>query len=89
MPPNVKIFNFEDLRLATKKFRPDSVLGEGEYGSISKGWIDEETLSPCLSGLGMAIAVKRHELGLQGRPKWLVSKALIRFVACYILSQFF
>ncbi|CAD6256931.1 unnamed protein product [Miscanthus lutarioriparius] len=72
VPPNVKIFNFADLRLATKTFRPDSVLGdEEEYWGISKGWIDEETLSPCLSGLGMAIAVKRHELGLQAKVHYL------------------
>lgn len=70
MPPNVKIFNFEDLRLATKNFRADSVHGEGKFGSISKGWIDEETLSPCLSGLGMAIAVKRHELDLRVRHSY-------------------
>ncbi|CAL4981043.1 unnamed protein product [Urochloa decumbens] len=78
--PNVKIFKFEDLRLATKNFRPDSVLGEGGHGSISKGWIDENRMLPCMSGTGMTVAVKKniHEHDLP--EEWLAK--------VHYLSQF-
>jgi hypothetical protein len=35
---NVKAFTFNELRTATRNFRPDSVLGEGGFGSVFKGW---------------------------------------------------
>uniref|UniRef100_A0A0D9W0T8 non-specific serine/threonine protein kinase n=1 Tax=Leersia perrieri TaxID=77586 RepID=A0A0D9W0T8_9ORYZ len=69
---NVKIFSFNDLRVATRNFRPDSVLGEGGFGSVYKGWIDENTLSACKPGTGIAVAVKRLNLeSLQGHREWL------------------
>ncbi|CAD6215229.1 unnamed protein product [Miscanthus lutarioriparius] len=69
---NVKVFTFNNLKAATRNFRPDSVLGEGGFGSVYKGWIDENTLSPCRPGTGIAVAVKKlnHE-GLQGHREWL------------------
>ncbi|XP_015631935.1 receptor-like cytoplasmic kinase 176 isoform X1 [Oryza sativa Japonica Group] len=69
---NVKIFSFSDLRIATRNFRPDSVLGEGGFGSVYKGWIDENTLSACKPGTGIAVAVKRlNQESLQGHREWL------------------
>ncbi|CAH2064051.1 unnamed protein product [Thlaspi arvense] len=56
---NVKSFSFNELKLATRNFRSDSVVGEGGFGCVYKGWIDETTLSPAKSGTGLVIAVKR------------------------------
>ncbi|CAL4903289.1 unnamed protein product [Urochloa decumbens] len=69
---NVKAFTFTELRTATRNFRPDSVLGEGGFGSVFKGWIDEKTLAPTRPGTGMVIAVKRlNQEGYQGHKEWL------------------
>ncbi|XVE99573.1 hypothetical protein REPUB_Repub03eG0210800 [Reevesia pubescens] len=69
---NLKSFNFSDLRTATRNFRPDSVLGEGGFGSVFKGWIDENSLTAAKPGTGMVIAVKRlNQEGFQGHQEWL------------------
>ncbi|KAK9700121.1 hypothetical protein RND81_08G218500 [Saponaria officinalis] len=69
---NLKKFSYNDLRIATRNFRPDSVLGEGGFGSVYKGWIDEHSLAPSKPGFGMVIAVKRlNQDGLQGHKEWL------------------
>ncbi|TVU18321.1 hypothetical protein EJB05_34411 [Eragrostis curvula] len=69
---NVKAFSFNELRVATRNFRPDSVLGEGGFGSVFKGWIDEKTLAPTRPGTGMVIAVKKlNQEGYQGHKEWL------------------
>ncbi|KAL9675468.1 hypothetical protein QQ045_003670 [Rhodiola kirilowii] len=69
---NLKSFTFADLKLATRNFRPDSVLGEGGFGSVFKGWVDEQTLAASKPGSGMVIAVKRLNLeSYQGHREWL------------------
>lgn len=71
---NVRAFSFNELRTATRNFRPDSVLGEGGFGSVFKGWVDEKTLAPARPGTGMVIAVKKlNQDGYQGHKEWLVS----------------
>jgi len=55
---NVKVFSYNDLRLATRNFGHDSVLGEGGFGPVYKGWIDEHTLSACKPGTGIPVAVR-------------------------------
>jgi len=68
---NVKSFAFTELRTATRNFRPDSVLGEGGFGSVFKGWVDETTFAPARPGTGMVIAVKKlNQDGLQGLQEW-------------------
>lgn len=70
---NLKNFGFSELKMATRNFRPDSVLGEGGFGSVFKGWIDEHSLSATRPGTGVVIAVKRlNQEGLQGHKEWLV-----------------
>jgi len=72
--PNLKSFSFSDLKTATRNFRPDSVLGEGGFGSVFKGWIDENTFAATKPGTGVIIAVKRlNQEGFQGHREWLVS----------------
>lgn len=70
--PNLKAFLFGDLKNATKNFRPDSLIGEGGFGCVYKGWIDEQTLAPSKPGSGMVVAVKKLKPeGFQGHKEWL------------------
>ncbi|KVI04903.1 Protein kinase, ATP binding site-containing protein [Cynara cardunculus var. scolymus] len=69
---DLKPFSFNVLKMATRNFRPDSVLGEGGFGSVFKGWIDEQSLAAAKPGTGTVIAVKRlNQEGLQGHQEWL------------------
>ncbi|KAF8084851.1 hypothetical protein N665_0696s0007 [Sinapis alba] len=69
---NVKSFTFNELKLATRNFRSDSVVGEGGFGSVYRGWIDETTLAPTKSSTGLVVAVKRlNPDGFQGHREWL------------------
>lgn len=74
---NLKCFTFNEVRTATRNFRPDSLVGEGGFGCVFKGWIDEHTLAPTKPGTGFVIAVKRlNQDGSQGQSEWLVSDTL-------------
>eukprot|EP00268_Persea_americana_P041244 TRINITY_DN4104_c1_g2_i2.p1 TRINITY_DN4104_c1_g2~~TRINITY_DN4104_c1_g2_i2.p1 ORF type:complete len:416 (+),score=75.62 TRINITY_DN4104_c1_g2_i2:318-1565(+) len=69
---NLRSFTFGELKNATRNFRPDSVLGEGGFGSVFKGWIDENSFMATKPGTGLVIAVKRlNQEGLQGHREWL------------------
>lgn len=59
--------------MATRNFRPDSLLGEGGFGCVFKGWIEENGTAPVKPGTGLTVAVKtlNHD-GLQGHKEWLV-----------------
>lgn len=82
---NLKSFSYSDLKTATRNFRPDSILGEGGFGSVFKGWIDEHSLVATKPGTGIVIAVKRlNQHGFQGHKEWLVSK--IPFLDSHLVS---
>ncbi|MBA0727429.1 hypothetical protein Golax_000417 [Gossypium laxum] len=67
--PNLRIFSFAELKTATKNFRPDMVLGEGGFGQVFKGWIDEKALGK--SGSATLVAVKKlNSESLQGFEEW-------------------
>ncbi|KAL6652220.1 hypothetical protein ACP70R_011145 [Stipagrostis hirtigluma subsp. patula] len=69
--PNLRIFTFAELRAATRNFKPDTVLGEGGFGRVYKGWVDEKTMSPVRSGTGMVVAVKKlNPESVQGLQEW-------------------
>lgn len=69
---NVKAFTFSDLRSATRNFRPDSLLGEGGFGYVYKGWIDEHSYAPSRPGSGLVVAIKKLKPeGYQGHKEWL------------------
>ncbi|KAF3786278.1 putative serine/threonine-protein kinase [Nymphaea thermarum] len=69
---NLRTFTFNELRSATRNFRPDSLLGEGGFGCVFKGWIEEHGLIGSKSGSGMAVAIKKmSNKGFQGQKEWL------------------
>lgn len=69
---NVRVFTYNELKIATRNFRPDSALGEGGFGVVYKGWIDEigPTGVKVASGITVAVKVLNQE-GLQGHREWL------------------
>ncbi|KAJ8765123.1 hypothetical protein K2173_010609 [Erythroxylum novogranatense] len=67
--PNLKIFSFSELKSATRNFRSDTVLGEGGFGKVFKGWLDEK--APGKTGSGTVIAVKKlNGESWQGFEEW-------------------
>lgn len=71
--PNLRIFTYAELKAATRNFKPDSMLGEGGFGRVYKGWVDEKTMNPVRSGTGMVIAVKKlSQESVQGLQEWQV-----------------
>ncbi|XP_029129219.1 probable serine/threonine-protein kinase PIX7 isoform X3 [Cajanus cajan] len=65
-------FTFHELKAATGNFRPDSILGEGGFGYVFKGWIEEDGTAPAKPGSGITVAVKSLKPdGLQGHREWV------------------
>ncbi|GKB74644.1 probable serine/threonine-protein kinase PIX13 [Tanacetum coccineum] len=68
--PNLKIYSFAELKSATKNFRNDTILGEGGFGKVYKGWI-EEKFGAKFTGSGSVIAVKKlNSESMQGVEEW-------------------
>ncbi|KAI8534146.1 hypothetical protein RHMOL_Rhmol10G0066300 [Rhododendron molle] len=55
--PNLRIFNFSELKTATKNFSIDNLLGEGRFGRVYKGWLDAKVTSK--NGSGIVVAIKQ------------------------------
>ncbi|KAG2570832.1 hypothetical protein PVAP13_7KG073200 [Panicum virgatum] len=69
--PWLRKFTLAELRAATRGFRADMVLGEGGFGRVYKGWVDERTLNPAKSGGGVIVAVKKlNPESFQGLQEW-------------------
>ncbi|KAM5546967.1 putative serine/threonine-protein kinase PIX13 [Rosa sericea] len=67
----LRVFSFADMKSATKNFKSDQILGEGGFGRVFKGWVDEKTLQPCKTGTGMMVAVKKlNPESMQGFQEW-------------------
>ncbi|CAK9155696.1 unnamed protein product [Ilex paraguariensis] len=70
--PHLKAFTFNELSNAARNFRPSSLLGEGGFGFVYKGWLDKETLTAGRPGSGIVVAVKKLKPhGFQGHKEWL------------------
>lgn len=68
---DLDLFTYEEMKLATKHFRPDQVLGEGGFGIVYKGVIDENVR---LGYKATQVAIKELDPeGLQGDREWLVT----------------
>jgi hypothetical protein len=71
---NLKRFTFNEVKTATRNFRPSGLVGKSGFGYIYKGWIDENTLAPTKLGTGFVVAVKTlNQENNQGQSEWLVS----------------
>lgn len=71
--PNLRIFTFAELKAATRNFRSDTMLGEGGFGKVYKGWLDERG-GTSKSGSGTVIAVKKlNSESMQGYEEWQVN----------------
>ncbi|XP_044472132.1 probable serine/threonine-protein kinase PBL17 isoform X2 [Mangifera indica] len=66
---NVDMFTYEEMRSATKSFRQDFILGEGGFGIVYKGVIDE-SVRPGYPITQVAIKELNRE-GFQGDREWL------------------
>ena len=72
-PPKLLQFTFQELKSATLNFRPDSILGEGGFGYVFKGWIEPNSTAPAKPGTGVTVAVKSLKPdALQGHREWVV-----------------
>ncbi|KAI4324565.1 hypothetical protein MLD38_030043 [Melastoma candidum] len=66
---HVIAFTLYELETITKSFRSDYILGEGGFGTVYKGYIDEN-VRVGLKALPVAVKVLNKE-GLQGHREWL------------------
>ena len=74
--PNLKEFSFTELKLITRNFRPASVVGQGGFGKVYKGWVNDKTLAPSKSNSGMAVAIKKlNAESVQGFQDWQVKSS--------------
>ncbi|KAK9060837.1 hypothetical protein SSX86_021543 [Deinandra increscens subsp. villosa] len=66
---NLHVFTLAELKLITHSFSSSNFLGEGGFGPVHKGFIDDK-LKPGLKA--QPVAVKLLDLeGLQGHREWL------------------
>ncbi|WOL09411.1 putative serine/threonine-protein kinase PBL3 [Canna indica] len=69
---NSKDFTYSELKSATRNFRPENLIGEGGFGYVYKGWVDEQSLAPSKPGHGMIVAIKKLKReSFQGHKEWL------------------
>ncbi|XP_024989958.1 probable serine/threonine-protein kinase PIX13 [Cynara cardunculus var. scolymus] len=69
--PKLKMYTFAELQSATKNFRPATILGEGGFGQVYKGWVDGVTYAPSKAGVGIPVAVKKSDSdSFQGLKEW-------------------
>ncbi|KAI8553901.1 hypothetical protein RHMOL_Rhmol05G0052400 [Rhododendron molle] len=65
---NLRIFSFKELKAATRNFRVNTVLGEGGFGKVYKGWFEEKVTSK--NGSGSVVAIKKLAESMQGFDEW-------------------
>ncbi|KAK4478964.1 hypothetical protein RD792_014471 [Penstemon davidsonii] len=66
---DLDIFTYAEMKLATKHFRPDQVLGDGGFGIVYKGVIDDNVRTGYKT---TQVAIKELDPeGLQGDREWL------------------
>ncbi|XP_065047000.1 probable serine/threonine-protein kinase PBL17 [Musa acuminata AAA Group] len=66
---NVNTFTYSQLSAATKNFRPDQILGNGGFGIVYRGFLDEN-IKPGFKSTQVAVK-KLNPEGVQGDKEWL------------------
>ncbi|KAJ8429997.1 hypothetical protein Cgig2_033922 [Carnegiea gigantea] len=66
---NLHAFSLAELRLITQNFSSNNFLGEGGFGPVHKGFIDDK-LRPGLKAQPVAVKILDHD-GPQGHREWL------------------
>ncbi|GJV44882.1 putative receptor-like protein kinase [Tanacetum coccineum] len=61
---SLRKFAFNDPKMATRNFRPESLLGQGGFGCVFKGWIKENGTEPVKPSSGLTIAVNTMKIAL-------------------------
>ncbi|KAG4976124.1 hypothetical protein JHK86_035598 [Glycine max] len=71
---SLRRFTFNDLKLATRNFESKNVLGEGGFGTVLKGWVNEHGNFAARPRMGIPVAVKTlNPNGFQGHKEWLIA----------------
>lgn len=66
---SLRVFTFSELKVATRNFKADTILGEGGFGSVYKGWLEEKGTNK--TGSGSVVAVKKlNSESFQGFEEW-------------------
>lgn len=76
-------FQLSELRAATQNFAAHFLLGEGGFGRVHKGYVDD-SLKPGLKAQPVAVKLLDIE-GLQGHREWLVRILAFFFNYYFIL----
>lgn len=80
---DLHVFTQAELKVITQSFSSSNFLGEGGFGPVHKGFIDDK-LRPGLKA--QPVAVKLLDLdGLQGHREWLV-RTFISIFLCFFYS---
>lgn len=79
-------FQLSELRGATQSFAAHFLLGEGGFGRVHKGYLEQD-LKPGLKAQPVAVKLLNVE-GLQGHREWLVSFLFLFFFCFYFLPIF-
>ncbi|CAH8361326.1 unnamed protein product [Eruca vesicaria subsp. sativa] len=81
---DLHVFTQAELKVITQSFSSSNFLGEGGFGPVHKGFIDDK-LRPGLKA--QPVAVKLLDLdGLQGHREWLV-RIFLSLLICSILYK--
>lgn len=84
---NLHVFTLQELKVITHNFSSSNFLGEGGFGPVHKGFIDDK-LRPGLKA--QPVAVKLLDLdGSQGHREWLVYIRLYISIFIFLLIFYF
>ena len=83
---NLYVFTLAELKVITHSFSSSNFLGEGGFGPVHKGFIDDK-LRPGLKAQPVAVKILNSEGG-QGHREWLVRIITKTLIIYFILYMF-